>query len=76
MHVLLDEFVGEEDLGHRCWISRARGLIITPSNALPVFIEFLINFFNPAIRSPRTVQQMQPMFISTMFSTLTSTLRY
>mmetsp|Transcript_91666 Transcript_91666/g.245890 ORF Transcript_91666/g.245890 Transcript_91666/m.245890 type:complete len:215 (+) Transcript_91666:625-1269(+) len=42
--------------------------IITPSSGLPVFLEFLMSFLSPAIRSPRTVQQMQPLFISTMFS--------
>mmetsp|Transcript_86844 Transcript_86844/g.137034 ORF Transcript_86844/g.137034 Transcript_86844/m.137034 type:complete len:223 (+) Transcript_86844:663-1331(+) len=42
--------------------------IKTPSRVLPVFFEFLMSFFNPAIKSPRTVQQMQPLFISTIFS--------
>mmetsp|Transcript_34026 Transcript_34026/g.59198 ORF Transcript_34026/g.59198 Transcript_34026/m.59198 type:complete len:228 (-) Transcript_34026:53-736(-) len=40
----------------------------TPSRALPCFTEFLMSFFKPLMRSPRTVQQMQPLFISTMFS--------
>ena len=36
------------------------------SRALPVVC--LWSFFRPAMRSPRTVQQMQPLFISMMFS--------
>mmetsp|Transcript_17045 Transcript_17045/g.37532 ORF Transcript_17045/g.37532 Transcript_17045/m.37532 type:complete len:287 (-) Transcript_17045:1-861(-) len=42
--------------------------MITPSKGFFDFFEFLMSFFKPAIRSPRTVQQMQPLFISTMFS--------
>mmetsp|Transcript_41234 Transcript_41234/g.131023 ORF Transcript_41234/g.131023 Transcript_41234/m.131023 type:complete len:217 (+) Transcript_41234:503-1153(+) len=43
---------------------------ITPSRSLPVLREFFIIFLRPAMRSPRTVQQMQPLFISTMFSSV------
>mmetsp|Transcript_89735 Transcript_89735/g.231669 ORF Transcript_89735/g.231669 Transcript_89735/m.231669 type:complete len:253 (-) Transcript_89735:502-1260(-) len=46
--------------------------IMTASMGLPVFCEFLTIFFRPAMRSPRTVQQMQPLFISTMFSSVVS----
>mmetsp|Transcript_86847 Transcript_86847/g.137044 ORF Transcript_86847/g.137044 Transcript_86847/m.137044 type:complete len:254 (+) Transcript_86847:350-1111(+) len=42
--------------------------IKTPSKGLLCFFAFLMSFFNPAIKSPRTVQQMQPLFISTIFS--------
>mmetsp|Transcript_150097 Transcript_150097/g.418194 ORF Transcript_150097/g.418194 Transcript_150097/m.418194 type:complete len:238 (-) Transcript_150097:348-1061(-) len=44
--------------------------ISTPSRSLPDFDTFLTIFLRPAIRSPRTVQQMQPLFISTMFSSV------
>mmetsp|Transcript_7256 Transcript_7256/g.11842 ORF Transcript_7256/g.11842 Transcript_7256/m.11842 type:complete len:234 (+) Transcript_7256:533-1234(+) len=44
--------------------------ITTQSNGLSFFCAFLTSFFNPAIRSPRTVQQIQPLFISTRFSSL------
>mmetsp|Transcript_8396 Transcript_8396/g.19675 ORF Transcript_8396/g.19675 Transcript_8396/m.19675 type:complete len:362 (-) Transcript_8396:3-1088(-) len=44
--------------------------ISTPSSAFPDFAEFLINLLRPAMRSPRTVQQMQPLFISTTFSSV------
>mmetsp|Transcript_35373 Transcript_35373/g.80360 ORF Transcript_35373/g.80360 Transcript_35373/m.80360 type:complete len:224 (-) Transcript_35373:78-749(-) len=39
-----------------------------PSSGLPDFLEFFMSFLSPEMRSPRTVQQMQPLFISTMFS--------
>mmetsp|Transcript_66250 Transcript_66250/g.132929 ORF Transcript_66250/g.132929 Transcript_66250/m.132929 type:complete len:234 (+) Transcript_66250:540-1241(+) len=42
--------------------------IMTPSRRFPVLSEFLTIFLRPAMRSPLTVQQMQPLFISTMFS--------
>mmetsp|Transcript_4334 Transcript_4334/g.9889 ORF Transcript_4334/g.9889 Transcript_4334/m.9889 type:complete len:218 (+) Transcript_4334:512-1165(+) len=44
--------------------------IITPSRGLFVLSEFLTIFLRPAMRSPLTVQQMQPLFISTMFSSV------
>eukprot|EP00439_Symbiodinium_sp_Y106_P050799 s202_g6.t1 len=42
--------------------------MMTPSSGLLFLTAFLIIFFSPAMRSPRTVQQMQPLFISMMFS--------
>mmetsp|Transcript_71090 Transcript_71090/g.206149 ORF Transcript_71090/g.206149 Transcript_71090/m.206149 type:complete len:346 (+) Transcript_71090:327-1364(+) len=44
--------------------------IITASIGLFVVWAFLTMRFSPAIKSPRTVQQMQPLFISTMFSSV------
>mmetsp|Transcript_37632 Transcript_37632/g.119669 ORF Transcript_37632/g.119669 Transcript_37632/m.119669 type:complete len:295 (-) Transcript_37632:7-891(-) len=40
----------------------------TPSRRLLVFRELVMSLFKPAMRSPRTVQQMQPLFISTILS--------
>mmetsp|Transcript_99058 Transcript_99058/g.174757 ORF Transcript_99058/g.174757 Transcript_99058/m.174757 type:complete len:238 (-) Transcript_99058:398-1111(-) len=44
--------------------------MMIPSKGLSFFWAFFTSFFRPAIRSPRTVQQMQPLFISTMFSSV------
>mmetsp|Transcript_56664 Transcript_56664/g.172496 ORF Transcript_56664/g.172496 Transcript_56664/m.172496 type:complete len:299 (-) Transcript_56664:340-1236(-) len=44
--------------------------IRTASMGLPVLLEFLTILLRPAMRSPRTVQQMQPLFISMMFSSV------
>mmetsp|Transcript_10050 Transcript_10050/g.15053 ORF Transcript_10050/g.15053 Transcript_10050/m.15053 type:complete len:232 (+) Transcript_10050:345-1040(+) len=48
--------------------------IITPSNFFPFAIIKLI-FLSVLIRSPRTVQQIQPLFISMMSSSLSNLLR-
>mmetsp|Transcript_57622 Transcript_57622/g.137012 ORF Transcript_57622/g.137012 Transcript_57622/m.137012 type:complete len:226 (+) Transcript_57622:504-1181(+) len=44
--------------------------MMTPSNGRFSTCEFFTSFFKPAIRSPRTVQQMHPLFISTKFSSV------
>mmetsp|Transcript_83195 Transcript_83195/g.233085 ORF Transcript_83195/g.233085 Transcript_83195/m.233085 type:complete len:313 (+) Transcript_83195:457-1395(+) len=44
--------------------------MMTASMNLPVFWAFFTIRLRPAMRSPRTVQQMQPLFISTMFSSV------
>mmetsp|Transcript_30333 Transcript_30333/g.66387 ORF Transcript_30333/g.66387 Transcript_30333/m.66387 type:complete len:235 (+) Transcript_30333:436-1140(+) len=46
--------------------------ITMPSSGFPSFSELFTIFFRPAMRSPRTVQQMQPLFISTRFSSVSS----
>mmetsp|Transcript_74137 Transcript_74137/g.194434 ORF Transcript_74137/g.194434 Transcript_74137/m.194434 type:complete len:340 (-) Transcript_74137:171-1190(-) len=48
--------------------------IITASSGFPFFCAFFTIFLRPAMRSPRTVQQMQPLFISMMFSSVTPVL--
>mmetsp|Transcript_80760 Transcript_80760/g.254846 ORF Transcript_80760/g.254846 Transcript_80760/m.254846 type:complete len:254 (+) Transcript_80760:1049-1810(+) len=45
--------------------------MMMPSRGLPLPVVCLWSFFRPAMRSPRTVQQMQPLFISIMFSSVT-----
>mmetsp|Transcript_32876 Transcript_32876/g.94571 ORF Transcript_32876/g.94571 Transcript_32876/m.94571 type:complete len:282 (-) Transcript_32876:341-1186(-) len=44
--------------------------MMTASRGLLFFCAFLTIFLRPMMRSPRTVQQMQPLFISTMFSSV------
>mmetsp|Transcript_16048 Transcript_16048/g.42386 ORF Transcript_16048/g.42386 Transcript_16048/m.42386 type:complete len:211 (-) Transcript_16048:364-996(-) len=45
--------------------------MMMPSSGLPLPAVCLWSFFKPAMRSPLTVQQMQPLFISMMFSSVT-----
>mmetsp|Transcript_109266 Transcript_109266/g.309119 ORF Transcript_109266/g.309119 Transcript_109266/m.309119 type:complete len:367 (-) Transcript_109266:8-1108(-) len=45
--------------------------MMMPSRGLPLPAVCLWSFFSPTMRSPRTVQQMQPLFISMMFSSVT-----
>mmetsp|Transcript_92791 Transcript_92791/g.289301 ORF Transcript_92791/g.289301 Transcript_92791/m.289301 type:complete len:321 (+) Transcript_92791:660-1622(+) len=48
--------------------------MMMPSRGFPLPAVFLYSFFRPAMRSPRTVQQTQPLFISMMFSSVTELL--
>mmetsp|Transcript_56823 Transcript_56823/g.114078 ORF Transcript_56823/g.114078 Transcript_56823/m.114078 type:complete len:267 (-) Transcript_56823:49-849(-) len=48
--------------------------MMIPSKGLPLPVVCLCSFLRPAIRSPRTVQQMQPLFISMIFSSVTAVL--